>query len=145
MLLLMFSLDKQQCLPVRAVAWSGWHGFCSQAMIRLKFYTFCYHAVMFFRSLWCTCKYLKLRKIRDLCSVLGRYFIYNFLFRILFTLDNLSWCKFLLIFFYLQEKNDFVSSCLMLHMYIYAPLVRSLRTGDWGAVSSMIKLFEINF
>lgn len=37
MLLLMFSLDKQQCLPVRAVAWSGWHGFCSQAMIRLKF------------------------------------------------------------------------------------------------------------
>lgn len=144
MLLLMFSLDKQQCLPVRAVAWSGWHGFCSQAMIRLKFYTFCYHAVMFFRSLWCTCKYLKLRKIRDLCSVLGRYFIYIFFF-----VFFLCWITCLGVnfywFFFLQEKNDFVSSCLMLHMYIYAPLVRSLRTGDWGAVTSMIKLFEINF
>lgn len=143
-MLLIFSFDKQQCLPIRAVAWSGWHGFCSQAMIRLKFHTFCYHAVMFFRSLWCTCKYLKLRKIRDLCSVLGRYFIYNFLFHIVYMSDNLSWCKFLLIFFS-PRKKWFVSSCLMLHMYIYARLVRSLRTDDWGAVTSMITLSEINF
>lgn len=40
----------------------------------------CYIVAVFFRSLWCTCKYLKPRKIRDLCNVLGRYLFWYFFF-----------------------------------------------------------------